>query len=192
VSQLQSVRIRPIFLAAPFPLPHIEMRRDKRVKPRLLEPVRRLLADAAADLLERGAETPPSRRESRLAEAQAVLRDQLGLLHVERHRTAKEIAAANAGIDAGAGKAELALRAGREDLAHAAVRQQADLEARLARLRDDHTAITSEIAILERAAATLADALSASPATRDPHAIAAKLAELDLLIATQADGETAT
>jgi hypothetical protein len=175
VSQLQSVRIRPIFVAAPFPLPHIEIRRDKRVKTRLLEP-----------------ETPPSRRESRLAEAQAVLRDQLGLLHVERHRTAKEIGAANAGIDAGAGKAELALRAGREDLAHAAVRQQADLEARLAQLRDDHTTITSEIAILERAAATLADALSASPATRDPHAIAAKLAELDLLIATQADGETAT
>ena len=161
------------------------------MKTRLLEPFRRLLADAAADLLERGADTSPSRRESRLAEAQGVLRDQLGLLHVERHRTAKQIAAANAGIDAGAGKAELAVRAGREDLAQSAVRQQADLEERLARLRDDHAAIASEIAILEGAAVALAEALS-SPAARDPHAIAAKLAELDHFIATQADGRKAT
>lgn len=158
------------------------------MKTRLLEPVRRLLADAAADLLERGADTPPSRRESRLAEAQSVLRDQLGLLHVERHRTEKGISAANAQIDAGAREAELALRAGREDLALAALRQQADLEERLAQLRDAHTAVASEIAILERAAKMLADALS-SPVTRDPHAIAARLAELDHLIATQADGE---
>lgn len=158
------------------------------MKTRLLEPVRRLLADVVAELLERGADTPLSRREARLAEAQTALRDQLGLLHVERHHTAKDIAAANAQIKAGAGEAELALRAGREDLALAALRKQADLEERLAQLRDAHAAMASEIAILERAAKTLADALI-SPVTRDPHAIAAKLAELDQFIAMQADGE---
>lgn len=156
------------------------------MKTRLLEPVRRLLADAAEDLFERGPDSIPSRRATRLAEAQSILREQLGLLHVERHRTAKEIAATNANIDAGAGKAEHALRAGREDLAHAATLRQADLEHRLAQLRDDHAAIASEIAILERAAATLAEAAAGPAPTRDPHAIAAKLAELDHLIADHA------
>lgn len=157
------------------------------MKTSFLEPVRRLLADAVADLLERGADTIPSRRATRLAAAQVALREQLGLLHVERHRTAKEIAVVNAELEAGAGKTETALRAGREDLAHLAVRQQADLNARLSALRDNHMAIATEIAILERAAATLADAASDGPAMRDPHAMAARLAELDRLIAAQAE-----
>jgi phage shock protein A len=143
------------------------------VKSGLLGKVRQLLAGAADDILERN--TSPPRENAQLAHARTIIRDELGLLFVSQRQLTKDIAAARADLSGLLDKANFAVAANREDLARAALAYQQSLEQRITDMTEAQEAVRAQIALLENAAAIL------QPAS--PVNTAAKLAELDRLLA---------
>jgi phage shock protein A len=147
------------------------------VKDGFLGRVRQLLGSIADEFRETG--DIPSRETSGLARAQAAIREQLGLLLVERRRIEKERAAATQELEALMGKATFAVSAAREDLARAALTHRNALEERLAQLEDDHAHALAGIAALEDAAVSLSGTQQGSAGSG---MIATQLAELDRLL----------
>lgn len=143
------------------------------MKSGLLGKVRELLVSAANDILERDGAQP--REPAKLAQARTIIRDELGLLFVEQRQLSKDIAAARADLSGLMDKASFAVAANREDLARAVLAHQEALEQRITDMTSAQETVRAQIALLENAAATLQPA---SPANT-----AAKLAELDRLLA---------
>ena len=147
----------------------------------LLGKVRALLASAAHDLLEREEAQPVSRPPASLAEARALLRDQLGLLYVDQRACEREAAAATADLAGLDDKAAFAVANNREDLARAAFTHRDTLEQRITDAHESRAAIVRQIDVIERALAALSHAETAPNAA----GLATQLAELDRLM--QAD-----
>lgn len=145
----------------------------------LLGQLRRLLAGAADDFIERGATSAASRQDERLAKAQAMLREELGLLFVEHRRLEKEIAAALSERAGLTDKAQFAVASNREDLARAALQHSGALEQRIADATARLEATRNDIGAMERAAEMLAEERHGAPDCAD---IAARLAELDRML----------
>lgn len=95
-------------------------------------------------------------------EALFLVRDRLGKLIVERRRIQRHIAGLPDTASDLTGKAELAIRHGREDLARAALGEASRLGEDGLALETDLTGLNADIALLEQAVAHLTGGASAS------------------------------
>lgn len=163
----------------------------RRVAGLLAERVASLLKAGLRDLSgEEGAGSPPQL--GRIDQTLADLREQLGLALARRRLHENSIAERGRAAEGLMAKAAIAIAAGREDLARAAIEHQQEAAARSVSDDAELAALTAEIEQLEALAASLAAArreVAGSPSGAP--ARTAALAELDALAARIGKGEPA-
>ena len=149
---------------------------------RLVEHINRLIRSGIDNITEQSGDERAQIRQEHSERALLLVRDKLGQLVVERRRLERLIADLPADVETLSGKAELALRKGREDLAVAAVDAAARLEDGRRETESAIASLDADIALLENAIRQLSDAnRSASPDQSDRVGLRALLAELDRL-----------
>lgn len=149
------------------------MGRGDKTAVRILERLKAVVTRNLADFFGFASEAAPLGALNDIEARIDAMKARLGRLLVERRRILREASAPPA--DDADAKAEFAIRAGREDLARAALRARQALEAKRSSLEIELEALDAEIAAIERDLSELN--------ARSPQDLRAKLDELDAMIA---------
>jgi phage shock protein A len=155
---------------------------------RLVERVNRLIRSGIANVTEASGDLDAQAQRAFSEHALHLVRDKLGRLVVERRKLVRQLADLPANVERLSGKAELAVRKGREDLACAAIEEVARLEDGKRGLEEAIKGLDADIGLLEDAIAQLTGA--SHPALSDQSGDArlrALLAEFDRLASEPED-----
>jgi phage shock protein A len=117
-----------------------------------------------------------------------LLRDRLGRTLVERRRLLRSLAELPESISQLAGKAEMAVRKGRDDLARAALAEIGAMEGARGAIEEDIAGLDADVRLLEQAIAHYSGEKRALSDQADDATLRALIAELDRLSQTEDRG----
>ena len=153
---------------------------------KLVEQVNRLIRAGIAGVTEE-----PRDPSADVERSLHLLRDRLGWTIVERRRLARKLAELPRNISELAGKAEVAVRKGREDLARAAMAEAGAMETGKRAIEEDIAGLDADTRLLEEAIAHFIGEKRAVHDHADDAALRALIAELDRLSQTEDRGKDA-
>jgi phage shock protein A len=151
---------------------------------KLVEQVDRLIRASIAGITEE-----PRDPSADIERSLHLLRDRLGRTIVERRRLVRKLAGFPDSISELAGKAEIAVRKGRDDLARAALAEIGAMESGKRAIEEDIAGLNADARLLEQAIGHFSGEKQAVGDQADDTTLRALIAELDRLSQTEERGK---